>query len=583
MKLKLSLFKRLLTLILLGFGLENVQAQNAVFYKIAYDGNAAPTREQWQAIANRVIGNELIKPVWTYERNSPYGKHVTFTLAIDGKPVHERMLKLHLPKGAAALTVSHNISGLLEYLAQGFYPVFPSLSNSKGNPCWLFEEGVLLPAIVHTENQTERPGQWTVYADIQGNEIKRVDENMYYGAMLNTDTPVTGRVFNPDPITTAERTYGNEGLTDRGDSNSVQLEAQLRNVSFKAKYSDGKFYLEDDDFVVVETGLGRAIPTPGQPVFNYNRSQDEFESVNAFYHLQTYLQHVRKLGYDEIPGFQTHVDAHCCRSDESLFQPSGLILRFGNGGIDDAEDADIVVHEFTHALSYGAAMGSNVGFERQAIDEGFSDYMAGSYSNAISTWQWEKVFNWDGNMTWQGRSLNASRVYPASQQAGIHRNGEIISGALMKLWFDLGRDVTDKLVLESMFYLVGNMTMPQYAELIMDADSVLFGGIHRHIIRQRMAERNLMTPSSVNGITGGRNWNFYGSADFAAGKGILMIENTTNQPFDIELFTLQGVQLLSISSENNKAEIQPADLKSGIYLIRLSTGSESYTTRIQRF
>ena len=88
------------------------------------------------------------------------------------------------------------------------------------------------------------------------------------------------------------------------------------------------------------------------------------------------------------------------------FDPSGLSgadnshylggsgqLAFGEGGVDDAEDADVIVHEFGHALSDHASPLSNTGLERRAIDEGYGDYFAASYSRKFSDYNWENIFS----------------------------------------------------------------------------------------------------------------------------------------------------------------------------------------------
>ena len=69
-------------------------------------------------------------------------------------------------------------------------------------------------------------------------------------------------------------------------------------------------------------------------------------------------------------------DSHGTMADNSYFaNPSSLYL--GTGGVDDAEDADVIVHEYTHFLSWNAnqSNGSNATLERQAIDEGLCQFL----------------------------------------------------------------------------------------------------------------------------------------------------------------------------------------------------------------
>src|SRR5581483_11353785 len=54
----------------------------------------------------------------------------------------------------------------------------------------------------------------------------------------------------------------------------------------------------------------------------------------------------------------------------------------GDGGVDDAEDADIVVHEYGHAVQNDQVPGWGPGAdtEQGAMGEGFGDFLAGMYN-----------------------------------------------------------------------------------------------------------------------------------------------------------------------------------------------------------
>jgi hypothetical protein len=48
-------------------------------------------------------------------------------------------------------------------------------------------------------------------------------------------------------------------------------------------------------------------------------------------------------------------------------------LRFGKGGVDDAEDAEVILHEYGHAIHFAQSF-SFASEEAGAISEGFGDY-----------------------------------------------------------------------------------------------------------------------------------------------------------------------------------------------------------------
>jgi hypothetical protein len=72
------------------------------------------------------------------------------------------------------------------------------------------------------------------------------------------------------------------------------------------------------------------------------------------------------------------IDVHCIGDDNSFYSPTDNALHMGDGGVDDAEDADVVIHEFGHATQAnqlpGFGPGSNT--QQRAMGEGFGDFLA---------------------------------------------------------------------------------------------------------------------------------------------------------------------------------------------------------------
>src|SRR4026208_2484855 len=58
-------------------------------------------------------------------------------------------------------------------------------------------------------------------------------------------------------------------------------------------------------------------------------------------------------------------------------------LRFGNGGVGDAEDGEVILHEYGHAIHFSQNF-SFASEEAGAISEGFGDYWAADVSNIVA-------------------------------------------------------------------------------------------------------------------------------------------------------------------------------------------------------
>jgi len=81
----------------------------------------------------------------------------------------------------------------------------------------------------------------------------------------------------------------------------------------------------------------------------------------------------------------------------------------GRGCVDDAEDADVIVHELAHAILHGCTEGFAAG-DTGAIGEGFADYWAVAHSLRRpkgEAFHPEWVFTWNAhNPCLDGRSLD---------------------------------------------------------------------------------------------------------------------------------------------------------------------------------
>lgn len=199
--------------------------------------------------------------------------------------------------------------------------------------------------------------------------------------------------------------------------------------------------------------------TQASPDFLFNRNDQGFEAVNAFYHLDRSMAYINEtLGINCKSTLNNGIllfDPHGLSGDDnSHFIPSSQRLAFGEGCVDDAEDADVVLHEFGHAIHYwitGLKSSSS-----QGLGEGSGDYWAMSYSRSLNQWasnepQYNWMFSWDGhNECWNGRITNYTKKYPSGLTGTIHTDGQIWATALMRIYNRIGKEKTDRIFLEGL-------------------------------------------------------------------------------------------------------------------------------------
>jgi hypothetical protein len=319
-------------------------------------------------------------------------------------------------------------------------------------------------------------------------------------------TSGSGYVFDPDPLSTAHATYGDPGFTDNNDADSPQLNAQRQlRILNDLTFTGGLYRLQGPYAYIEDWDLPTMPPvTAANPdSFRFRRSQSGFEDVMVYYHIDKTQRWIQSLGFNNIQNMPFHADPHGENGqDNSAYYPSANKISYGDGGVDDAEDADVILHEYGHAIQNATVPGWSGSGEQGSLGEGFGDYWAESYGRRLHLWQstdpafyW--VFHWDGHNTfWPGRILNDTRHYPEGLTGAIHDDGQMWSSTLMNIWNDIGYEVLDRLVLQSHFYLPSSgATMAQNAQAVIQADRNLYDGAHVQTLVYWFGQRGFINSS----------------------------------------------------------------------------------------
>jgi zinc metalloprotease ZmpB len=330
---------------------------------------------------------------------------------------------------------------------------------------------------------TEEPlGDWQVFVDAISGNILSVED-----LFVNERVQGTGLVYLSDPLSASQRTYNTTGFSDYGDADTDSLTAYRTSVTLDSlTFEDNVYKLKGPycNVTDVESPVDPYYYSASTPTgFTATRSAQDFEATMVYYHVTTAYKRLLELGF-RVPTLEgIRLDPHgYLGQDNSHYSPSGNWIAWGEGGVDDAEDADVIWHEYGHAIMYNI-IDNWGGGECGALGEGFGDYWAGSYSRSLNQWSPEDyrynwVFNWDGHNTfWLGRRLDDTRTYPFTGLE-IHNAGQIWSSALMGIQGQLGRDIADRLIIKSFYYLGSGTTATDAAQAILQADRDLYGGAH---------------------------------------------------------------------------------------------------------
>jgi subtilisin-like proprotein convertase family protein/Zn-dependent metalloprotease len=303
----------------------------------------------------------------------------------------------------------------------------------------------------------------------------------------------SGHVFDPDPVSTS----GIANIPDNNNADSIQLTNQRKAVTLRDL--DGSGRLQGTYCTTApSTSITRAFSATN--TFSFTRSQDGFEEAMVYYHIDTTVRYILSLGFTNIQNRQTGVNVNGITDDNSFYSPSTKRLTFGTGGVDDAEDAHIIYHEFGHAIHDNQVPGWGQTTEGGAMGEGFSDYWAAQGFAGVGPQApaWDPyVGKWDAVSYNPGtpaflRRVDGNKRYPNDIVNQVHADGEIWSACLWQLRALVGRDRANRIILESHFSVPPSGGFVDGANAIITANQNLYGGADRTAIRQIFVDRGIL-------------------------------------------------------------------------------------------
>lgn len=492
------------------------------------------------------------------------GMHFQYIHQLDGSEVLSSGINLHLYNNGKALIQSYLINTDLITVE----------ANPLSLPYYVQSNDHLIPCSKRL-NQAKRQ-QWE-FVTAYGEVITKVDRYEYF-----RDTTVRAKVFMVNPVNSANTVYGGM-YVDNGDQTNDSLDAQLHEVEMHAQFRNDSFFLQHPKFRFREVSgpflFDKYIQTTD--TFFYTRDHKRFEAVNVFYHLTNYYEYLKQLGFDDY-SLEVEIDVHGIGGDDnSRFDPSEYTLEFGDGNVDDAEDIEVALHEYTHALSTTANYTMGNSKQRDAMEEGNCDYISKSYSRSVNDHNSYKVFSWDGhNEFWGGFIINSTERYPDDLKNQINADRDIWSSALMCIYDFLGRETTDALVLEHLSYQFSNATMPDMAEILLHVDTILNSGANYSAIKECFVQKGFMEYfASVSDVQDLPQHMVKNSLAFALGEGDLEVSD--KKPFSLEFFDALGKSVLKMSGDSSY-HISPDQLSKGMYFLKVVQGNSTYSLKLVR-
>lgn len=421
-------------------------------------------------------------------RHSLLGTHVWYQQQADGLPVVNAYYGVHRLDGRTTVSDSRvTLRGLVAPRSRVKAATAERTARSEGTP--KASRLVVLPGSTAKVAYEVRTSHGTlVYVDAgTGKKLKTVDTRVFADAH--------GQVFDPNPVVSQQ----NESLTDQNDRAAAVPHRAYKTVLLKRLDNSG--YLKGSYARVVNPTSGKwAAVRSTDGAFTFNRSQPGFEQTNAYYAVDGVQAYIRSLGFSEVNSGPQDLSVDTVTDDNSWYDPSEDVITFGTGGVDDAEDQEVVWHEYGHAVQDDQVPGFGQTEEGGAIGEGYGDYLAFTMTQANSpdTTKTPRacVMDWDSTSYTDTtphciRRLDTGKTVDDAT-GEVHDDGEIWSGALYGINKALGRKKANTVILESQFNYAADTDFAAAATQTVDTARSLYGAKAAADVKKAFVARKIL-------------------------------------------------------------------------------------------
>lgn len=296
----------------------------------------------------------------------------------------------------------------------------------------------------------------------------------------------TGLLFDPNPVVSG----GGPDLRD-GDA----VDAYRRWLPIPRL--DGSGFLRGR---WIETATDRP-PQAAEPglVFSYPSYDPRFEEGMAYLHGDRALERVDSLGFHGLFDRPLTIRVHGTELDNSWYSRPRREVVLGDGGVDDGEDADIILHEVGHAIHEALVPGFGSG-NTLALSEGFGDFWAASLTGGACVGDWDATSYSPPCL----RQADGEEPFTGTLTGRAHLDGGIWSGLLWEIRSAVGARETEQLSLAAFLEQGTSTTFPEAARgLLRSGERLGWSAESRAALSEILARRGLLPREIRFTLSGG--------------------------------------------------------------------------------
>lgn len=258
-------------------------------------------------------------------------------------------------------------------------------------------------------------------------------------------------VFNPNPLVS----LNNPAL---GAQDSIPDTAYIQ---VPLQGLNGGTHLDGEYATTAATPGPRT--TLSSNLLSVRRGSRAFCEIMAYYHADAAQRYLQSLGYSDAHQHPVQINATGNPGERSEYFPATDTIELATGGIPDAEDAEVIVHEYAHAVH--TAIFREFGWDTISVNmaEGFADYFAASVFAETKSAALKPFFG-----TWDSRSDQPTAQPPALRRldrpekfADVQHVLQGRSDLVTQFWgrclWDLrsalGRQIADTVIVGSLYVM----------------------------------------------------------------------------------------------------------------------------------
>jgi len=375
---------------------------------------------------------------------------------------------------ASALKIAYGTLGLTAS------PTFESVETTVASVNGGFHQAFL----INLGAPLDHKYGWELLIDAEDGSILRSQDMSFHSRSV-----IQTAVFDPNPTIKSGHAYGTvDGYTHNNNVDSDFFASMMTAITLdNLTAKDDKTILTGPNVTIADMESPQNADcdvSSDSTAWNYTRSNPCFDAVSAYYFIDKQLRYLNDtLGFN---GHPIHYDGGIKvdpngldGDDNSHYVANQDYLAFGTGGVHDAQDHDVVIHELGHAIHNWLTHGhlSQV----DGLSEGIGDYWAASYDRQFMkpdhvAYNW--TFSYDGhNEFWDGRVLNITLKYPEAvkgENSEIHTAGQLWATACMDIYDTIGKLKADKIFWTGISMLTTNSSQNDAAKAYLAAAERLY-------------------------------------------------------------------------------------------------------------